>query len=106
MPSPPRVEPPAPRVFAPQPPEDLAELAGVYSFGPALDVFVTVADGRLLTRANQGGTSELVPLAGGGWFSRMLYTGVRFGRDDEGRVDRLLWGLGEGAPAGRRVGNG
>ncbi len=84
-------------------PTSLEELVGVYSFGPGFEVSITESAGRLLARANQGGHSELVPTAGGDWFSRMLYATVRFGRDQEGTVDRLIWGSGEGAPVGRKI---
>jgi CubicO group peptidase (beta-lactamase class C family) len=82
---------------------DLDELLGSYEFFPGFQVHVTAAGGRLLARANEGADSELVPLVGGAWFSRMLYTTVQFERDASGRVSRLQWGEGEGAPAGRRV---
>jgi hypothetical protein len=78
-------------------------LIGVYAFGPGFEVSISVAGDRLLARANQGGYSELAPLDGGLWFSRMLYATVSFGRDQGGAVDRLIWGRGAGAPAGRRV---
>lgn len=94
---------PAPRAYAGKQDVPLEELTGVYSFGPGFDVSITESDGRLLARANQGGYSELVPLDEGAWFSRLLYATVRFGRDAEGSVDRLIWGGQEGAPAGRRV---
>lgn len=81
----------------------LEQLVGVYSFGPGFEVSITESGGRLLARANQGGYSELVPTAGGAWFSRMLYATVGFGRDEEGTVDRLIWGSGEGAPVGRKI---
>ena len=82
--------------------EDLQPLAGEYQFGPGLVVTVSVRGERLLARANQGGESELIPLQDGRWVSRMLYTIVDFERNDEGAVDRLVWGGGEGAPRGQR----
>ena len=91
------------RAFLDEPSGPLSDLVGVYSFGPGFRVTISTLDGRLLARANEGGTSELVPLSEGRWFSRMLYATVRFERDDEGMVDRLVWGEGEGAPAGTRV---
>ncbi len=94
---------PETRELAEPSPNRLAELVGVYSFGPGFEVSITESDGRLLARANQGGHSELVPTAAGDWFSRMLYATVRFGRSEEGEVDRLIWGAGEGAPSGRKV---
>ena len=93
---------PAARTYLERSPVALEDLIGVYSFGPALAVSISVADGRLLARANEGGYSELVPIDGETWFSRMLYTTVRFGRDPEGKVDRLVWGGGEGAPVRRK----
>lgn len=90
------------REFLATAPEPLERFAGVYAFAPTFKVTVAEDAGRLMARANQGGWSELVPLAGGGWFSRMLYATVRFGRDDAGAVDRLIWGSGGGAPVGLR----
>ena len=81
----------------------MAELAGVYSFGPGFDVSIRESDGRLLARANEGSESELVPTTDGAWFSRVLYATVSFERDETGRVDRLRWGRGSQAPVGRRV---
>lgn len=94
--------PPRPR-WANPPPEPPVELSGSYRFGPGFVVTLRAADGRLLARANQGGESELVALADGAWFSRMLYATVRFGRGEDGAVDRLVWGAGEGAPVGHRL---
>lgn len=97
------LNPPTDRIFVDTPSdESLSELAGVYSFGPGFDVTLRHESGRLLARANEGGESELLPLAGGEWFSRMLYATVRFGREESGSVSSLIWGLGENAPAGLR----
>ncbi|MGH1361904.1 MAG: serine hydrolase domain-containing protein [Calditrichia bacterium] len=85
---------------------DVAKLEpflGSYSFGPFFIVRIVERNGRLLAQANEGGFSELTPTASGAWFSRMLYTTVRFGTDDSNTVDRLIWGLGENAPVGKRV---
>lgn len=92
----------APREFA-SPPTNLAAYAGQYAFGPNFMVSISVSNGRLLARANQGGFSELTPLKNGDWFSRMLYATVRFEPDADGAVSQLVWGAGEGAPAGKRV---
>ncbi len=89
--------------FLDQQPYALDELVGVYSFGPGFEVSVSESDGRLLARANEGGYSELVPSSDEEWFSRMLYATVRFGRDEAGLIDRLIWGRGDQAPAGRRL---
>lgn len=86
-----------------QPPAPVEDLLGLYSFGPGFDVSITESDGRLLARANEGGYSELLPVDAEGWFSRVLYVTVRFGRNRDGSVDRLIWGEGEGAPVGRKV---
>ncbi len=91
---------PPPRVFLHQPPTVLGELVGAYEFGPGFRVTISESDGRLLARANEGIESELIALDKTAWFSRMLYATVRFGRDEEGLVDRLIWGLGENAPVG------
>jgi CubicO group peptidase (beta-lactamase class C family) len=96
-------DPPQVRNFLDAPNVALEALTGVYSFGPGFDVTISTAGGRLLARANQGGTSELVPLTNGEWFSRMLDATVRFGRDENGAFDRLVWGRGEGAPEGKRL---
>ncbi len=94
---------PTVREYREQSPATVEALVGVYSFGPGFEVSITESDGRLLARANQGGYSELVPRDAETWFSRMLYATVRFGRDDEGSVDRLIWGAQDGAPVGRKV---
>ncbi len=83
--------------------ESLDELVGRYSFGPGFVVSVSESDGRLMARANEGGSSELVPLGDSVWFSRMLYATVRFERNSDGAVDRLVWGTGANAPAGERL---
>ncbi len=90
------------RALAPSSPA-LQELTGTYSFGPGFQVAIFEADGRLMARANQGGASELVPLEGGDWFSRMLYTTVRFEVASSGRAGRLIWGAGDQAPVGSRI---
>lgn len=84
-------------------PEDPGEHEGDYSFGPGFVVYVRVRDGRLMAAANEGGWSELVPLANGMWFSRMLYATVRFERADGDSISRLVWGAGQGAPAGLKT---
>ena len=94
---------PAPRPYAEQAASPLTELVGVYSFGPSFEVSITTSHGRLLARANQGAYSELVRVDTEAWFSRMLYATVRFGRDSDGAVDRLIWGAQEGAPVGRKL---
>jgi CubicO group peptidase (beta-lactamase class C family) len=94
---------PSQRAYLERPRDSFADFTGVYSFGPGFNVFVREADGRLLARANEGGDSELVPFSEAEWFSRTLYTTVRFGRDETGSVDRLIWGRGSGAPVGRKV---
>lgn len=81
----------------------LGELTGAYSFGPGFEVSISVSGSRLLARANQGDYSELVSAGAETWFSRMLYATVRFGRDGGGKVDRLIWREGEGAPVGQKV---
>lgn len=91
------------RSFLDDPPMPLSDLVGVYSFGPGFRVTISSADGRLLARANEGGTSELVPLSDTQWFSRMLYAVVRFERGGDGSVSRLLWGPGADAPVGKRM---
>lgn len=78
------------------------QLTGSYGFGPSLTVTVALHEGRLTAQANNGQRTELIPVAGGGWFSRMLYTVVRFGRDENGRFNRLTWGAAENAPSGAR----
>ena len=95
---------PASRAYAERAFSPPKNLVGVYSFGPGFEVSITESGGRLLARANQGGYSELVPVDAETWFSRMLYATVRFGRSGEGTVDRLIWGVGEAAPVGRKVG--
>ena len=94
---------PAPREFADRPTSALDGHLGTYSFGPGFVVSISTAYGRLLARANEGGSSELTPIGEREWFSRMLYVTVRFERDAAGTIDRLVWGRGDEAPVGRRV---
>jgi CubicO group peptidase (beta-lactamase class C family) len=94
---------PVQRAFLEVSPVPVDEMVGVYSFGPGFLVSISESDGRLLARANEGGYSELIPVSETEWFSRMLYATVRFGRDEAGFVDRLIWGLGDQAPVGERV---
>ena len=94
---------PRQRVASETPAPPMSEFVGTYAFGPSFAVHVTASEGRLLARANEGGTSELIPTSDGVWFSRMLYTAVRFGRNDAGHIDRLIWGVNDGAPVGQRV---
>jgi len=81
----------------------LGPLLGRYAFGPQLQVRIHSKDDRLLARANEGGDSELVYLGENRWFSRMLYTELCFGRDENGLVDRVIRGCSDGSPAGTRV---
>ncbi len=94
---------PARRAFLARPPVPLDKLVGVYSFGPGFKVSISAPAGRLLARANEGGYSELIPVSETEWFSRMLYATVRFGRDDAGLINQLIWGRGDQAPIGRRI---
>ncbi len=82
---------------------DLRSLVGAYGFGPNLTVSIDARDGAVYARANRGAETELIYRGDGRWFSRMLYTTVRFGRDADGRVDRLIWGESDGAPVGPRL---
>lgn len=90
-----------PRVFG-APPPDLTRLIGNYRFGPGFVVAINEDRGQLLARANEGGYSQLVPLADGSWFSRMLYATVRFRTTPSEQIDALIWGAAEGAPVGLR----
>lgn len=91
------------RLERPELTTDLSEFVGTFQFGPGFEVSVSAGGGRLLIRANQGGTSELIPISEAAWFSRMLFATVRFGRDDADVVDRLIWGLNDEAPVGNRI---
>jgi len=92
---------PSAREFARAPLMPLSSLAGDYSFGPGFTVYVRESDERLLARANEGSYSELLPLANGDWFSRMLYQTVRFEIDKGQGADLLRWGTTDTAPVGQ-----
>lgn len=90
-------------VFLERPTVPLDKLAGVYSFGTGLKISISTSAGRLLARTNEEGYSELIPISDSEWFSRMLYTTVRFGSDEDSSVDKLTLGRGKQAPVGRRI---
>ncbi|MBY6205681.1 serine hydrolase domain-containing protein [Halomonas denitrificans] len=85
---------------------ELEALEGAFGFGPNLTVYIDVRDREVFARANRGAETQLVYRGDGRWFSRVLYATVRFGRDADGRVDRLIWGEAEDAPAGLRLAEG
>ena len=91
------------RTYSKLPATTITDFIGTYSFGPGFRVTINESNGRLMARANEGGQSELITLNESEWFSRMLYATVRFGRDQEGKVDRLIWGRGDRAPVGQRI---
>ncbi|GGD51542.1 serine hydrolase domain-containing protein [Muriicola marianensis] len=64
---------------------------GTYAFGPNFKVHIEYFDDSLQARANEGGYSELIPLADGRFFSRTLYSYIDFLKDDEGDVSKMLW---------------
>jgi CubicO group peptidase (beta-lactamase class C family) len=67
------------------------ELEGVYAFGPNFNVYVEIKDGSIHARANEGGYSELVPLADNRYFSRTLYSYITFVRNEELKIEKMLW---------------
>ena len=69
----------------------MADISGIYAFGPNFKVYVTKDEGRYLARANEGGSSELVLLEDGRYFSRTLYAHIQFVRDEAGRITKMLW---------------
>ncbi len=71
--------------------EELSGYPGRYEFGPGFVVTAELRGRRLFVAANAGEFSELVPEKDGTFFSRMLYARVRFERDTQGAVQRMLW---------------
>ena len=69
----------------------LQSIVGSYSFGPSLVVHITAENQSLLAQANEGGTSELIPLIDGSYFSRTLYAGIRFIMDDKEMASGIEW---------------
>ena len=67
------------------------DISGTYAFGPNFKVYVSQNEGRYMARANEGGSSELVLLEDGRYFSRTLYAHIQFKRDDEDRITTMLW---------------
>lgn len=67
------------------------ELEGVYAFGPNFNVYVEIRDGSIQARANEGGYSELVPLVDDRYFSRTLYSYITFVRNEELKIEKMLW---------------
>lgn len=82
---------PEQRVFMEQATTPQSQLAGVYSFGPGMNISISALPGQLLARANEGGDLEFLPVSDSEWFSRMLYTSIRFERDKAGSVNQLIW---------------
>ena len=69
----------------------MADISGTYSFGPNFKVYVDSDSGRYMARANEGGSSELVLLNDGRYFSRTLYAHIQFVRDDSGKITKMIW---------------
>lgn len=67
------------------------DITGTYAFGPNFKVYVTLDGERYMARANEGGSSELVLLVDGRYFSRTLYAHIRFVRDEEGQITKMQW---------------
>ena len=67
-----------------------ADISGTYAFGPNFNVYVTRDSGRFMARANEGGSSELVLLKNGRYFSRTLYAHIEFVRDAD-QITKMIW---------------
>ncbi len=69
----------------------MADISGTYAFGPNFKVYITLQDGRYMARANEGGSSEMVLLQDGSYFSRTLYATIRFKRSDSDQSTKMIW---------------
>lgn len=72
-------------------PANFKSLAGKYRFSPGLTVYLDVFDGKLNARANEGSYSELIPLAAGRYFSRVLYSHIDFDYDEKDNPRKMIW---------------
>ena len=68
-----------------------ADVSGTYAFGPNFKVYVTRVDDRYMARANEGGSSELVLLQDGNYFNRTLYAIIRFIKNENDQITKMLW---------------
>lgn len=71
--------------------EKFRHLPGVYSFGPNFHVTIDLIDGRMNAKANQGAYSEILLLTDGQFFNRTLYASIRFVKDENGAVKKMIW---------------
>jgi len=71
--------------------EDVENLLGVYQFAPTFNVSVRLNHGKILARANQGESSEMVLLSDGNYFSRVLYATINFEKNENGKIDKMIW---------------
>ena len=67
------------------------DILGTYGFGPNFNVYVEYLDNTIQARANEGGYSELILLEDGRYFSRTLYSYIKFVEDDQGKIIKMLW---------------
>ena len=44
-----------------------------------------------MARANQGESSEMVLLSDGNYFSRVLYATINFEKNENGKIDKMIW---------------
>ena len=66
-------------------------LLGSYSFGPNFVVYIENENGLLTARANEGSSSEIIPLSDGRFFNRTLYSFLEFEAYHGLPNGKLLW---------------
>ena len=67
------------------------KIIGTYAFGPNFKVYIELIDGRIQARANEGAYSELIRLEDQRFFSRTLYSYIKFMEDDSGSITKMVW---------------
>lgn len=67
------------------------KILGTYAFGPNFKVYIEQSDDILLSRANEGGSSELVLLEDGRFFNRTLYSYIEFVDNIDGEASKMIW---------------
>lgn len=70
--------------------EEVEDLLGIYQFAPTFNVSVRLDHGKMLARANQGESSEMVLLSDGNYFNRVLYAYINFEKNETGKI-KMIW---------------
>ncbi len=71
--------------------EDVKDLLGVYQFAPTFKVSVRLNHGKILARANQGESAEMILLSDGSYMCRVLYAYISFEKNEHGKINKITW---------------